>query len=57
MKEEELTMLFEAIEALIEEKISSDHGRDSLPEYIRASALKQDCINMIAFGESLEQSS
>ena len=55
MREEELESLFEAIEALIEEKIESAFGRDTLSETIRASELKQRCINLICFGEADEQ--
>ena len=54
LREEELTLLFETIEAIIDEKLASDHGRDSLVEQVRASAFKQECIDVIAFGETLE---
>ena len=52
LREEELVSLFTAIEALIDEHIELAFGRDSLIEHIRASELKQDCINLIAFGEA-----
>ena len=55
MNEEELVLLFETIEAIIDERAGYMLGRDTLTETIRASALKQDCINVIAFGETLEE--
>ncbi len=46
-----LTDLFEVIEAVIDEKIACDHGRDSSTEMFRASALKQELIDVWSFGE------
>lgn len=53
LREEELTMLFEAVDAMIDSRISLLTMGENGVEYNNAEKLKQDCINMIAFGETI----
>lgn len=54
MLEAEIELLFEAFEALVDDKLASDAGRDGLSETIRARKLKDDVIKVICFGEKLD---
>ena len=49
--EEFLTNLYEVIESIIDERIESAFGRDGLHESVRSSELKQELINVFAFGD------
>ena len=51
LSEEELDLLFEYIDAAIDAKDRAS----GLEEQMRANELKQDCINVIAFGEKLDE--
>lgn len=55
LSEEELNLVFEVVEVIIDRKIEDALGRDSLGEQIRESQLREDCINVIAFGEKLTE--
>lgn len=55
LREEELNLLFETFEAIVDEKLASDHGRDSSNEMVRSMEMKQMCVNVIAFGETIEE--
>lgn len=53
LREEELVLLFETIDAMIDSRIALTHIEGNEIEYDNAEKLKQDCINVIAFGEKL----
>ena len=61
MKEEEQTMLFATVESIVQDVISTymivDVDSYEIKDSEATAELKQKCINMIAFGESLEESS
>lgn len=52
LREEELNSLFEAIDAMIDSRICLLTLGENEIEYNNAEKLKQDCINLIAFGEA-----
>ena len=54
MNEEEFYLLTDFIEALIDEKIKDTLGQDSLAEGLKTSKLKMDVINVLVYGEKLE---
>lgn len=52
LREEELILLFETFDAMIDSRIALTHEGGNEVEYNNAEKLKQQCIDMIAFGES-----
>jgi hypothetical protein len=55
VRESFLVDLFGVVEAIVDEKIAEDHGRDSLSETRQASELKRDLISVWSFGEMPEE--
>ncbi len=54
LREEELNLLFRTIDAMIERSHEPEHSVEGFDLDATICKLKQDCINVIAFGESLE---
>ncbi len=56
LREEDLTMLFNTIEAIVYEIVEERLGCEPTFKPGTASKRKQDCINLIAFGEAPDDS-
>lgn len=54
LREEELALLFETIDAMIDARIALTNTGGNGVEYEHAEKMKQDCIDVIAFSESLD---
>lgn len=51
LREEELELLFETIDAMIDARFALTNVGGNEMEYTRAEELKTECVNLIAYGE------